>query len=94
MKKTLIFLSIVLLAGLLLFGGFTLAKADGGYLLTSSVIAGGGSSPSNGGYQLGGTSGQAEAGHDFTNGAYTFHGGFWYMQPAGSHKIYLPRVVK
>jgi hypothetical protein len=54
-----------------------LAQSGGPYVLTSSVIAGGGTTLQTAGpYSLGETSGQPDAG-TLTGGAFTLYGGFW-----------------
>ncbi len=73
-------------AGLLLAvlgtGGDALAQSGGGYDLRWNTIDGGGATFSTGGgYTLGGTAGQPDAG-DHVGGAYTHSGGFWYAPTA------------
>jgi hypothetical protein len=91
MKKTIRILLVTLLI-LIAFGTAVLAQS--GYLLTSNVVAGGGGSLQAGSYSLTGTIGQPEAGHDFAAGAYTFHGGFWYLGPSDSQKVLIPIVIR
>jgi hypothetical protein len=91
--RTKILLTIGLLClAFLLPGGGKAVQAGNSYLITIWTTAGGGSSLSASGYQFTGTIGQAEAGHDFTAGAYAFHGGFWH--PAGNLKVFVPMVKK
>ena len=70
-----------------------LAQSNGGYDLTWNTIDGGGATFSTGGgYELGGTVGQSDAGTLSTNG-YTLTGGFW-SGAVLEHKIYLPLVIR
>jgi len=58
------------------------AQTGGGYDLTWNSIDGGGATFSTGGgYSLGGTIGQADAGAS-SGGAYSLNGGFWAGVPA------------
>lgn len=69
------------------------AQIGGGYDLTWSTIDGGGATFSTGGgYSLGGTIGQPDAGL-LSGGGYTLGGGFWggAMMPP---RIYLPLVLR
>jgi len=91
------------LAGLALSALFVLglaaslaaAQSGGGYDLTWSSVDGGGTTVgTGGGYTLGGTAGQPDAGL-LSGGAYTLDGGFWAGGvPAGGHWVYLPLVVR
>jgi hypothetical protein len=64
-------------AVLLLLAASVLAQTGGGYDLTWSTVDGGGATFSTGGgYSLGGTAGQPDAGL-LTGGGYTLGGGFW-----------------
>ena len=90
MKHTVIFLTV---AALCLLAGIALAQSGGGYDLTWNTVDGGGYTFSEGGgYSLGGTVGQPDAGV-LSGGDYTLAGGFW---PGGAarYSIYLPLVVK
>ena len=70
-----------------------LAQSNGGYDLTWNTIDGGGATFSTGGgYELGGTAGQSDAGAMSTNG-YTLTGGFW-SGAMVEYKIYLPLVIR
>ena len=88
-----------LVAILLLLAGVALAWAQvgGGYDLTwSTVDGGGGALSSGGGYSLGGTAGQPDAGV-LNGGGYTLGGGFWRGgTPAVVlyHYVYLPLVLR
>ncbi|HNS50553.1 MAG TPA: hypothetical protein PKO09_05155 [Anaerolineae bacterium] len=73
-----------------------LAQSGGGYDLSWSTVDGGGGTFSiGGGYSLGGTAGQPDAGMA-TGGVYALGGGFWgggaVAQP--ENVIYLPLVVR
>ena len=83
-----------LLAALLsLLASVTLAQSGGGYDLSWSTIDGGGATWSEGGgYALGGTLGQPDAG-TLTGGGYTLAGGFW-GGGAARYGIYLPLVLR
>ncbi len=81
---------------LLLLSGVALAQSGGGYDLTWNTIDGGGYTWSEGGgYALGGTMGQPDAGA-LTGGGYTLSGGFW-CGAGGTvvgYSIYLPLALK
>ena len=63
-----------------------------GYEITWYTIDGGGATVSTGGgYSLGGTIGQPDAGA-LTGGAYALNGGFW-AGAASNHSVYLPLTV-
>ncbi|HQV29302.1 MAG TPA: hypothetical protein PKZ61_14505 [Thermoflexales bacterium] len=87
MKRSLILLmmSAWVLGAMLVLGQQTAsAQTGGGYDLTWNSIDGGGATFSTGGgYSLGGTIGQADAGAA-SGGAYALSGGFW----AGIPPIY------
>jgi hypothetical protein len=69
------------------------AHTGGGYDLTWSTVDGGGYTWSEGGgYALGGTAGQPDAGM-LSGGGYTLAGGFW-AGAAAQHRLYLPLVMK
>ena len=78
-------------------GGRRGSGPDGsGYDLTWSTVDGGGTTFSTGGgYSLGATAGQADAGV-LTGGGYTLAGGFWRggAVAGGVYKVYLPVVVR
>lgn len=77
----------------LLLATVALAQSGGGYDLSWSTVDGGGYTWSEGGgYSLGGTAGQPDAGV-ISGGAYTLSGGFWVGGPA-RYGIYLPLVVR
>ncbi|MBI5030242.1 MAG: hypothetical protein HZB51_06930 [Chloroflexi bacterium] len=70
-----------------------LAQSGGGYDLTWNTIAGGGATVSTGGgYEMGGTIGQSDAGAQ-SGGTYALHGGFWHSVNA-LLKLYLPLILK
>ncbi len=59
-----------------------------------TVDGGGATFSTGGGYSLGGTAGQPDAG-ELTGGGYTLGGGFWKGgRLAGGFHIYLPLVVR
>jgi len=95
MKPKYVFiLALVCLA----FGGLVTAHAQsgGGYDLTWNTVDGGGQTFSTGGgYSLGGTIGQPDAGM-LTGGGYTLGGGFWRGGAVAlpPYTIYLPLVVR
>ncbi len=81
---------------LLLLSGVALAQSGGGYDLTWSTVDGGGYTFSTGGgYALGGTVGQADAG-TLSGGGYTLSGGFWggASGTVVGYSIYLPLALK
>jgi len=83
----------LLLALGLLAPALVLAQTGGGYDLTWSTIDGGGYTFSTGGgYSLGGTAGQPDAGV-LSGGGYTLSGGFW-GGGAARYGIYLPLVLR
>lgn len=69
------------------------AQSGGGYELLWSTIEGGGATFSTGGgYRLGGTVGQMDAG-TLQGGAYHLAGGFW-VGGLSSSAIYLPLITR
>jgi hypothetical protein len=88
---------ILLLIMLLMFiPAVALAQSGGGYELTwNTVDSGGYTFSTGGGYQLGGTIGQPDAGV-LSSGAYTLVGGFWSEigQVLAQFQIYLPLIMK
>jgi len=69
------------------------AQSGGGYDLSWSTIDGGGYTWSEGGgYSLGGTAGQPDAGV-LSGGGYTLAGGFW-GGAAAQYQVYLPLVLR
>jgi hypothetical protein len=84
----------MLAACLLLAASIALAQAGGGYdLAWNTVDGGGGSASTGGGFSLGGSVGQPDAGV-LAGGGYTLSGGFWGGGPAGEYRVYLPQVVR
>ncbi len=81
---------------LLLAASTVLAQSGGGFDLTwSTVDSGGYTFSTGGGYSLGGTAGQPDAGV-MEGGVYTLAGGFW---PGGAQvtleqRLYLPLVMR
>jgi hypothetical protein len=99
MKHTTIsrWMMVILVVGLLTTGAvwasIAYAQTGGGYDLTWSTIDGGGYMFSTGGgYSLGGTMGQPDAGA-MSGGGYTLAGGFW-GGAVVEYKVYLPLVIK
>jgi len=81
------------LTALLLLASVALAQSGGGYDLSWNTIDGGGTTWSEGGgYSLGGTVGQPDAGV-LSGGGYTLAGGFW-GGAAVRYGIYLPLVLR
>ncbi|MFN2292208.1 MAG: hypothetical protein ACK2UC_13530 [Anaerolineae bacterium] len=73
-------------------GDGTLVSLRTGYGLTWNTVDGGGYTfSSGGGYTLGGTVGQPDAGL-LAGGTYTLSGGFWASRAA--YGIYLPLVMR
>ncbi len=86
------------LVALLVFLSLTFAfptLADGpGYTVEWWTVDGGGAtSRIGGGYSLGGTAGQPDAGV-LTGDGYTLGGGFWHSGAALAQYIYLPLVLR
>ena len=90
-------LAILMALALLLAGvGGALAQSGGGFDLSWYTVDSGGGASAAGGYSLGGTAGQPDAGA-LAGGVYTLAGGFWAGGPAGPAPgpgVYLPLVVK
>jgi len=83
----------LLVALLLLLASVALAQSGGGYDLTWSTVDDGGYTFSEGGgYSLGGTVGQPDAGV-LSGGGYTLAGGFW-GGAAARYSIYLPLILR
>jgi hypothetical protein len=96
MKKMSRFTVILLLLALiaLLLASVARAQSGGGYDLTWSTVDGGGATWSaGGGYALGGTVGQPDAGV-LSGGGYTLAGGFWPGGAAARYGVYLPLVLR
>jgi hypothetical protein len=100
MKRSAISRSIVLLvilsaSAIALTSSQALAQAGGGYDLTwNTVDGGGGMFSTGGGFSLGGTIGQPDAGAAVAGGGgYALTGGFWYSG-AAQFSIFLPLVLK
>lgn len=94
--KRLSFTTIALLLVLLVVGGSWSAVAGSSSPLEISwfTIDGGGTmSSSSGPFALGGTIGQPDAGSS-GNGAYTLHGGFWFVAQANTYQVYLPAALR
>lgn len=91
----LLVLATCLLVAMLLPGGDAALAQGSGYALSWHTIDGGGGTFSTGGgYSLGGTLGQPDAGH-LAGAGYTLAGGFW-QAGAGEvwHTLYLPLVLR
>ena len=90
MRQTMLLLALV---ALLLLSSVARAQSGGGYDLTWSTVDGGGYTWSEGGgYSLGGTVGQPDAGV-LSGGDYTLAGGFW-GGAAARYGVYLPLVLR
>ena len=92
-KRRACVLSVVLLCGLLVTGVAWTSSASHD-LTWWTVDGGGGTFSTGGGYSLGGTAGQPDAGV-LSGGVYTLAGGFW---PGGAaaapaYIIYLPLML-
>jgi hypothetical protein len=84
---------LLALVALLLLSSVARAQSGGGYDLTWSTVDGGGATWSEGGgYALGGTVGQPDAGV-LSGGGYTLAGGFW-GGAAARYGVYLPLVLR
>ncbi|MCX7681983.1 MAG: hypothetical protein N2508_08500 [Anaerolineae bacterium] len=71
------------------------AQTGGGYDLTWNTVDSGGYTWSEGGgYALGGTVGQPDAGVALTGGGYTLVGGFWGGAAEAQYRVYLPLVLR
>ena len=87
-------LVLLTLTALLLLASVALAQSGGGYDLSWSTVDGGGATWSEGGgYALGGTVGQPDAGV-LSGGGYTLAGGFWPGGAAARYGVYLPLVLR
>ena len=73
-------------------GGLTIAPGAGYELSWYSIDGGGGMFSTGGGYSLGGTIGQPDAG-TLSGGSYALQGGFW-SGGANAYKVFLPLVMK
>jgi hypothetical protein len=90
MRQTMLLLALV---ALLLLASVARAQSGGGYDLSWSTVDGGGATWSEGGgYALGGTVGQPDAGV-LSGGGYTLAGGFW-GGAAARYGVYLPLVLR
>jgi hypothetical protein len=90
MRQTMLLLALV---ALLLLSSVARAQSGGGYDLSWSTVDGGGATWSEGGgYALGGTIGQPDAGV-LSGGGYTLAGGFW-GGAAARYGVYLPLVLR
>jgi hypothetical protein len=86
-------LVLLALTALLLLASVARAQSGGGYDLTWSTVDGGGATWSEGGgYSLGGTIGQPDAGV-LSGGGYTLAGGFW-GGAVVRYGVYLPLVLR
>ncbi len=80
---------------LLAVAGVALAQSGGGYDLSWWTVDGGGYTWSEGGgYSLGGTAGQPDAGAALSGGGYTLTGGFWGGAAGSNYILYLPIMFK
>lgn len=81
---------------LLALVSLAVAESGNGYDLSWWTVDGGGTTGSTGGgYTLGGTTGQPDAGL-LSGGGYTLGGGFWRGGEVSGklHKVYLPLVIR
>mgnify|MGYP000473091717 CR=1 FL=1 len=86
-------LVLLVLTSLPLLAPVARAQSGGGYDLSWNTIDGGGTTWSEGGgYSLGGTAGQPDAGV-LSGGGYTLAGGFW-GGAAVQYRVYLPLVLR
>ena len=93
MKTTNLWTLAAALLCVLLIAGAVYAQAGGGFDLTWSTIDGGGATTvSGGGYELGGTIGQYDAG-PLTGGTFTLTGGFW-GGTGTQYRVVLPSVMR
>ncbi len=84
---------LLLITLLALLAPAALAQTGGGYDLTWNTVDGGGYTWSTGGgYALGGTIGQPDAGV-LSGGGYTLTGGFW-VGGIVRYGVYLPLVLR
>lgn len=71
-----------------------IAQSGGGYALTwSNADSPGWTFSTGGGYTLGGTAGQPDAGL-LTGGDYTLGGGFWGGGELHTYRLYLPLIAR
>lgn len=84
--------SLLLMALLSLPAFIALAQTGDGYDLSWNTSDGGGTTWSEGGYTLGGTVGQADAGLP-QGGGYELSGGFW-VGGIVRYGVYLPLVLR
>ena len=87
---------LLIVAGMLLVPVGLVGLAQGGYELSWWTVDGGGQMYSiGGGYEIGGTIGQPDAGV-LTGGGYTLGGGFWRggASVEAGHHVYLPLVLR
>ncbi|MBN1485582.1 MAG: hypothetical protein JXA37_12770 [Chloroflexia bacterium] len=72
----------------------TLTAQSAAYSLDWWTVDGGGCAFNTaGGYRLGGTAGQPDAGPLLSGGDYTLAGGFWHAAAETGYQIYLPLVL-
>jgi hypothetical protein len=86
-------LVLVIVASGVALVGLVSAQSGGGYDLTWNSIDGGGYMFSTGGgYSLGGTMGQPDAGATLSGGIYALAGGFWGSGGLSPSPLYLPLI--
>ncbi len=84
---------LLVIALFALLTAVTVAQSGGGYDLTWNTVDSGGYTFSmGGGYSLGGTIGQTDAGV-LSGGSYTLVGGFWGGAEA-HYRVFLPLVMR
>ncbi len=96
MKRLMLLAFISIALALLSASAPASAQSGGGYDLSWSTVDGGGAMFSTGGgYSLGGTIGQHDAG-TLSGGGYTLAGGFWYggAPVTSQYQIYLPLTLR
>lgn len=91
MGSRIIFLSLSILA-IVLVTGASLAALDGDYDLSWWTVDGGGGDSTGTGYSLSGTIGQLDASPELTGGGYSLKGGFW-VGAVTQYTVNLPLVL-
>ncbi len=84
----------LILSGLLLLLLAAVATANGGLSIDWHTIDGGGGSAAASSYQLEGTIGQPDGGHQAAGGNYQLNGGYWGAAAPTGYAVYLPLVQR